>query len=111
MCTEDKEMSVVSIKKKMVLGDYYSQDNEIVSEGMKFFAGAALTLLAPTLLFCAVIGQLWPLYLMACDEALGAILGFVMFKKSSDNFLSCIPVNYIPHVPRGASIVRLKKAA
>ncbi len=78
---------------------------------MKFFAGAALTLLAPTLLYCAASNQLSPLYLMACNDALGALLGFVLFKRSSVGFLSCVPITRVPNVPSGASTVRLRKAA
>jgi hypothetical protein len=111
MNTEDKEMGVVSIRRKFILGDYYSQDNESVSDDVKFFAGAVLTLLAPILIYCAVIGQLWPLYLMAIDETLGVILGVVMFKRSSNNFLSCVPATYIPDIPSGTRVLTLKKAA
>lgn len=66
--------------------DDYPEGNESQYELVEFCAGVALTLLTPTLLFCIVIGQLWPLWVMICNEALGAVAGFVVFKKASVGF-------------------------
>ncbi|HEX8474635.1 MAG TPA: hypothetical protein VF666_11420 [Pyrinomonadaceae bacterium] len=96
-------MKVVPIRRREFLGGYSSQGKETVPEWAKFLAGATLTLLAPTLLFCAISGQLLPLYLMATNEALGVVLGFVMFKKTSVGFLSCVPFDRVPKVARVAS--------
>jgi hypothetical protein len=95
----------------MFLSDYYSQSNEIVPEALKFLGGVALTFLMPTLFYCAVSGQLWPLYLMACNEMSGAIAGYLLFKNSSDDFVSCFPVTRVPNVPSGTNTIGLKKAA
>lgn len=100
-------MKVVSIQRKSVLGPYYSPSNELVPEGVTVLAGMALTLLAPTIIYCAVVGRLWPLYIMGCNEGLGAALGLVMYKKSSDGFSACIPSARIPPASAGG----LKKAA
>lgn len=80
-------MCVRSDRIEDVNADRYSQSNGIAPDEVNFIAGAALTLFVPTLLFCLVINQLWPLYVMACDEALGVVLGFVMFRKPSGGFL------------------------
>ena len=103
-------MSVTSIRSKTVLGDHYSRRNNNVFEEITYLAGAVLALLAPTVLYCAVIGQFWPLYFMACNEALGTMLGLVMFKKSSNGSLTCIPI-HTPNVPSCSSVSDLKKAA
>lgn len=104
-------MSVVSMTGKKSRNDDYAPRNEVVPVGPKFLAGVALTLVLPTLLYCAAIGQLWPLYLLALNGALGTMLGLAMFKKLPYSFLSCVPVTFSPNVPRGASTVGLKKAA
>lgn len=80
-------------------------------EEVTFLAGAALTLLAPTIVYCAVVGQLWPLFLMGCNGGLGAVLGLAMFRKSPRGFTSCVPATRIPPVPSGANSGRLKEAA
>lgn len=69
----------------------YAQGNAVVVDDIKFFTGAAVTLLAPTLLCCLVLGQLWPLYLMTCSEALGTTLGIIKYRKPTAGFLSCMP--------------------
>jgi hypothetical protein len=104
-------MSVISIRRGQFLGDYFSRGSEIVPEGVPFLAGAAFTFLVPTLLYCAVIEQLWPLYLMACNGVVGTTLGFVLFKKPSAGFPSVVPMSRIPNTPGGTSAVGLKKAA
>jgi hypothetical protein len=101
-------MSVITVRRRHYLSDY-SQGKGCMSEGAQFMAGAGLTLLGPTLLYCAAIGQLWPLYLMAVNEILGVVLGVLVFKKSSEIFLSCVPVTCVPNIPRGAG--GLKRAA
>ena len=103
-------MNVVPIRSKEFLGEYSSRDKETVPEGAMFLAGAAVTFLAPTLLFCAVIGQLLPLYMIAANEAFGAALGFAMFNRPSKN-LSLNPIDPIPKAARGASAIQRRKAA
>jgi hypothetical protein len=78
---------------------------------LTFMSGVALTLFAPAILCVVVVGQLWPLFVMGCNEGLGLILGLAMFKKPSEGFLACIPSIYISPVLGGANICRLKKAA
>jgi hypothetical protein len=93
-------------------GDDNLRDDESGRELGEFYAGAALTLLVPTLLYCAVIDQLWPLWVIVCNDALGVTMGFMMFKKMSDEgFPSCVPVTRIRKIPHGAGAAELKKAA
>lgn len=93
-------------------GDDKSQDDESERELVEFCAGAVLTLLMPTLLYCAVIGQLWPLWVMACNDALGVAMGLVMLKRmSSEGLPSCVPVTRTQKVIRGAGAAEQKKAA
>jgi hypothetical protein len=86
-------MKVVPIRSKLLFGNFYPRAHELTSEGMKFLAGVALTFWAPTLLFCYVIGQFLPFYLMSCNQALGVLLGILMYNKPSNGILSCVPVN------------------
>lgn len=87
------------------------QTDESPFEPVKFYAGAALTLLAPTLLCCAGMNQLWPLWVMASNEALGAILGFAMFKLQSGGVPSCVPLTRVRKAQHRAYASNLKKAA
>jgi hypothetical protein len=104
-------MKVESINSRKLFGEYYPRANETVSEGIEFFAGIALTLWAPTLLACYVIGQALPAYVMFCDEVFGVLLGVIMFKRASSGFLSCVPVSRVPHVPSDTHQGEMKKAA
>lgn len=104
-------MKVARFRRKEFLGEYSSPGEETVPEGAKFLAGAALTLIAPTLFFCAVSGQLLPLYLMTANEVLGVALGVMMFKKSSVGFLSVIPLTRNPNEACGKDAAERKKAA
>lgn len=104
-------MKVESINSRKLFGDYYPRANKMVPEWMDFFAGAALTLLAPTLLACYVIGQALPAYVMFCDQVLGAMLGGIMYKRASSGFLSCVPISHVPNVPSDSHQGEMKKAA
>jgi hypothetical protein len=94
-------MKVISIRRKQFLGDY-PRGGEAVPEGMRFAVAVGLVLLGPTLLYCAVLGHLWPLYVMGLNGAAGAALGVLMFKKSRTHFTSCVPATRVPDIPRGA---------
>ena len=104
-------MKVVSIKSRKLFSDYNPRANETVPEGLKFFAGVALTLWAPTLLACYVIGQALPAYVMFCDEVLGVLLGVVMYKQASSGLLSCVPVSRASNVPSDPHQSEMKKVA
>lgn len=89
-------MKVVSIRRNQFLGRYMSQRAEIMPMWVGFFAGASVTTIGPTLLYCAVSFQLLPLYVMACVLTLGALMGVVMFRRPADDFLLRIPMNSVP---------------
>ena len=99
------------IRSKMLFGDFYPQEDEAVPEGLKFAAAAALTYLAPTLLFCYVIGQYTPLYVVACSDLLGVSLGLWMVSRQTHGPASCVPVNEAPDVPSAARAGATRKAA
>jgi hypothetical protein len=60
-------MKVIPIRSKEFLSQYSSMGKETMHDEAKFLAGVALTLLIPTLFYCAVSGQLLMLYLMAAS--------------------------------------------
>ncbi len=91
-------MKVVPIKRNVTPGRLGAPGAEVVPQWMTFILGAMLTLVMPSILYCAVIGQLWPLCVMACNEALGAALGLLLFKRSNGRFASCVPETCLPRV-------------
>jgi hypothetical protein len=97
---------VVSIQSKKFLGEY-QHSYETLPEGLVFFAGVILTFLVPALLFCYVVGQSLPFYLMICDHVLGSLLGVLMFRRSSGSCASFVPKNFAPEAPQ----VRLRRAS
>lgn len=99
-------LRVVSIQSKKFLGGYH-QSYETLPEGLVFFAGVVLTFLMPALLFCYMVGQSLPFYLMICDYVLGSSLGVIMFRRSSGSFASLVPKNFAPEAPQ----VRLRRAS
>lgn len=77
-------MKVVSIRSKMLFNFYDPRAEELVPEGVKFLAGAVLTFWTPPLMFCYVVGQASPFYFMIFCEALGALLGLLIYKRPWD---------------------------
>jgi hypothetical protein len=104
-------MKVESINSRKLFGDYYPRANETMPEGIGFFAGVVLTIWAPTLLACYVIGQALPAYVMFCNGVLGTLLGVIMYKRSSSGFFSCVPVTHVPNVPNDSHQSEMKKVA
>jgi hypothetical protein len=104
-------MKVESINSRKRFGDYSPRANESVPEGMRFFAGVALTLWVPILLVCYVIGQALPAYVIFGNGVLGTLLGIRMYKRASSGFLSCVPVSRTANVPRDPHQSEMKKVA
>jgi hypothetical protein len=104
-------MRVVSIDSKMPFKFNGPRTYNRVSEGLTFLAGVVMTFWVPTLMYCLVIGQLLPLYSMVFTQTVGAAFGVFMHKKQFNGYLSCVPVNHLPDVPKIAYICGTKKAA
>jgi hypothetical protein len=82
-----------------------------VPEGFKLAGIALAAILAPTLFYCAVTGELAPFYVMACDWVLGTAVGVTMYRLSSHGFMSCVPVTRVRNAARAARVIEFKKAA
>lgn len=82
-----------------------------VPEGMQLLAGVALIFWGPPLLYSAIIGHPLPFFVMACNEALGVLLGILLYRKHSVEQLSCVPAGYVPEVPRAARAYKKRDAA
>jgi hypothetical protein len=93
-------VSINSRKKRVPFESFPSRVRDEVREGMKFLGGVAITSWAPTLMFCYVVGQALPGYLIASSQALGVVLGFLMHKNPPNSILSCVPISQFPDVPR-----------
>jgi hypothetical protein len=104
-------MSVILIRKKAYLAYLSNINDKASTDGVKFIAGSVVTLLVPIIFFCVVVGEIWPFLLMGSDYLLGAIIGFLMFKRSSGAILSCVPLTSAPNVLGSASLTGLKLAA
>lgn len=104
-------MRVVSIDSKMPFKFNRPRARNRVPEGLTFPAGVVMTFWVPTLMYCLVTGQVLPLYSMVFTQMLGAALGVFMYKKQSNDYLSCVPVNHLPNVPKIAYSCGTKKVA
>ena len=102
-------MNSTAVENEECSSDDYSGSYESVREPIEFCTGVALTLLVPTLFYCVAIGQAWPFWLMACNDAVGVALGLAIYKMSSDELPSCVPVVRFQQRQRQAH--DLKKAA
>lgn len=87
------------------------QRKNITFEDVEFFLTAELTLLGPSLLFCIVIGQPSPLYLMAAIQLMGVVLGTVFLNNPLDRFVSCVPLTSSRKARNDPSPKDWKKAA
>lgn len=104
-------MSVVSIDSKMPLKFRGPRAYKRAPEGMKFIAGAVLVHWGPALMYCSVIGDALPFYLMACNHALGVALGILRYARQPGERLSCVPLDLIPNAPESPQSYEVKKAA
>jgi len=104
-------MKIEQIKSRRLFGDFFPRAPELVPEGVKILVGLALTCWIPTIMLSLVTNQSVLIYGMVCDEALGALLGILIYKKASYGFLSCVPIHHIPPVPGDGAIREMKKAA
>lgn len=89
-------------------GDFGSKG---MLEGAEFAAGVAVTILIPTLLYCAVTREIMPLYVMACNWVLGSVAGLILYKLSSGSVVSCVPVTRVHRAAAVTHRVEFKKAA
>lgn len=104
-------MKVESIDSRMPIKFCGPRAQEKLPEGVKLLAGVALTLWTPSLFYCLVTGQILPLYVVACNQALGVLLGVWMYERQPRGLASCVPANRIPNVPSGPPIREMDKAA
>lgn len=94
-------MKIVSIRSRMLFGEFYPRAEKAVPEGVKFVASAALVYCGPVLLFCQAVGQFLPLYVIICNGILGALLGVSMFKRPPADLVSCVSATHTPSVSSG----------
>jgi hypothetical protein len=103
-------MKVESIDSRMPFKFCRPRTGE-TSEGIKLLARVVLSTWGPTFLYCSVIGQGLPFYLIASTQALGVLFGVWMYKMRSGSILSCVPISRIPNIPSGPHIRVMDKAA
>jgi hypothetical protein len=101
-------MSVVSFRRNAVPAVGRPRGGGGLLEWLGFLLGAVLTLVLPVALYCAVVGRLWPLWLMMCEETLSAVLGLLLFRRPHGGLVSCVPKT---GTPTSARPRRLKLAA
>jgi hypothetical protein len=104
-------MKVESIDSKMPFKFCGPRTPERVPEGVKFFSAAALTFWVPILLYCVVIGQAQPLFVMVSNEALGVLIGVLLYKRQPGDTLSCVPKHSNADALRDADDREYRKAA
>jgi hypothetical protein len=100
-------MSVVPIRKKTPL-QFLETKAELSS--LNFLISAALLLFMPVVLFCVVIEQIWPFWLIVLNCLVGIPIGFLMFKRSYANATNCISLTFTPTAPKRAKMTLLKAA-
>lgn len=102
-------MNVTSIRSRRAPGGEGAARAVAVPGGLRFLGGAALLLLLPTLLFCVVVGEWWPLLLMAFNDALGLVLGLALYAGTTARPPACVPETRLERVSEDTG--RVKKAA
>ncbi|HMH43749.1 MAG TPA: hypothetical protein VK557_09720 [Pyrinomonadaceae bacterium] len=84
-------MKVIDINSRRLFGQFYPQTNERVPEGVRFVAGALLTVVAPTLAYSYVTNQTEQLYIMACQLVIGTLAGISLYLQPFTGPDSCVP--------------------
>lgn len=104
-------MKVLAIQSRQFLGDYKLQSAEIVPEWIGFLVRTAVPIFAPTILYCVLSLQLWPLYVMSGVVTIGVMIGTAMFYWPGEGYLQSIFETGIPSAPSGTREGGLKMAA
>lgn len=76
-----------------------------------FMAITVLAMFGPTALLCMAMGQVWPLFLIAGTNALGASLGAAAYSRVNQPVLSCVSGATAARPSERTDIINLKKAA
>ena len=76
-----------------------------------FLAITALTVFGPTVLLCMAMGQVWPLFLIAGTDVVGAGLGVAVYKTVNQPVLSCVQHETTAQPSESTDVINLKKAA
>lgn len=102
-------MNVTVIHNKQLPDGGRTRSYKLGAEELRFFALVALNCLGPAAFCCAIIGDWWPLWFMTTVEALGAALGFMMYKRPFADFPACVPLASAADIRANAAL--LSKAA
>lgn len=81
------------------------------SEEVRFFAITLVSLFGPVLLLSIVMGQVWPLFMVAGSDLLGATLGVRSFNQTSRDTVRQLHLLETPDEVNNEETVELKKAA
>ena len=76
-----------------------------------FMAITGLAVFGPTVLLCMAIGQMWPLFLIAGTNAVGASLGAAAYKTVDQPVLSCVQYETTAQPSESTDVINLRKAA
>jgi hypothetical protein len=104
-------MSVIPIDSRKRFRFNGPRAHNKVLEGLKILADVVTTFWVTVLTYNFFGGHVLPFYLTVFTQTFGFALGVFLYKKHPITYLSCLPVNHIPDIPKIAYIHDMKKAA
>jgi hypothetical protein len=106
---EEDEMQVMRFRNKRPV---ISTPKRSRTEEFSVVAITAAAIFGPVVLLCLVSGQLWPLFLMAGSDVVGATLGVRSFNKTDRQVVLQLNIAQPkPEVAEDEDVFDLKKAA
>lgn len=81
--------NVVNINRNSAVGAQRSRNYDLYLEQALFFAGALLTMVVPTIIYCAYQGPV-PFTLFACSSLAGVGFGLVDYFLVPKQIISCV---------------------
>lgn len=76
-----------------------------------FMVITVLAVFGPTALLCMAMGHVWPLFLIAGTDAVGASLGAATYNRVNQPVLSCVSGVTVARQAERTDVINLKKAA
>jgi hypothetical protein len=92
-------MKIHHINSHRLFGDFSPRAPQLVPEGAKFFALLVGTIVLPEAGLATAVGSPLVLAGLVAVQALGVLIGLLIYEPSPAAPLSCMPVHQKPTVP------------
>ena len=100
-------MKVLQFNSRRLFGQFSPGTPDAVPQGALVAVVVTLISWVPAIVAVLAMNSRIPLYAFAVRDVLGLLVGFLIYRRSSNSPISCMPKHEDPHLP----VEEIKKAA